>query len=426
MHRNVCILAAVLAAAAPSFGQEAGQAQFGNPPSPPCSNCLSAPSNTIYLDASGGKLMHPLPSSQRNFASASEFATFLQQNLNATPIYDSNGNIVGASGGLLQIGSTYYVDANNTVRPITDPISAFIGGIPAQFTVAGVTYSTGVQGQDYLVPQRTQSVPSDVAHCNSLGECLSEHSWNIHWWAHVRDSVGIEIDQDTGGYQESHSFCWKFGFIPWICTSSSGSNRLTLQGSLFWDPSLQTGTGPSYTALAYSTAPTQSNVTNITFSRWSICFGFGCAGASEASLLVGACEQGTSAAVPSLGATAEGRWLPQNCWGGGVTCNPGYSSCPGNYNICANLSNDAANCSACGHACPSGWVCASGVCSCAPGQTVCSGLCVNLSSDRNNCGACGYVCSGRQTCYSGVCQCPPHAACPRGTFWDPDSCLCTQ
>jgi len=54
------ILAAVLAAAAPSFGQDAGQAQFGQPPSPPCSACLSAPPNTIYLDASGGKLMHPL------------------------------------------------------------------------------------------------------------------------------------------------------------------------------------------------------------------------------------------------------------------------------------------------------------------------------------------------------------------------------
>src|SRR6266446_7088872 len=130
MHRNVCILAAVLGAAAPSFGQQAGQAQFGNAPSPPCSNCLSAPPNTIYLDASGGKLMHPLPSSQRDFASASEFATFLQQNLNATPIYDSNGNVVGASGALLQIGRTYYVDANNNVQPITEPISAFIGGIP--------------------------------------------------------------------------------------------------------------------------------------------------------------------------------------------------------------------------------------------------------------------------------------------------------
>jgi hypothetical protein len=388
MQRNVCILAAVLAAAAPSFGQNAGQAQFGNPPSPPCSNCLSAPSNTIYLDASGGKLMHPLPSSQRSFASASEFATFLQQNLNATPIYDSNGNVVGASGGLLQIGRTYYVDANNVVRPITDPISAFIGGIPAQFAVAGVTYSTGVQGQDYLVPQRAMSVPTDVNHCNSTGECLSEHSWNIHWIAHIRDSVGVQIDQETGGYQESHYFCWNF-VIPWICTSSSGTNQLTLNGTLFWDPSLQTGTGPSYTALAYSTAPTQSNVTNITFSRWSVCFGFGCAGASEASLLVGACQRGTNLAVPSWGATADGRILPQNCFGGGVTCNPGYTLCQPN-NVCTTLTNDVSNCGSCGYACPTGYSCSNG--SCVPPPPPPPGC----PAGTKSCGADSCVC---RTCY---------------------------
>ncbi len=83
------VLAAVLAIAAPSFGQEAGTAQFAQPPTSPCSTCLSAPPNTIFLDASGGKLMHPLPSSQRAFANASEFATFIQNNLNATPVYDS-------------------------------------------------------------------------------------------------------------------------------------------------------------------------------------------------------------------------------------------------------------------------------------------------------------------------------------------------
>ncbi len=417
MHRNVCFLAAVLAAAAPSFGQEAGQAQFGQPPSPPCSACLSAPPNTIYLDASGGKLMHPLPSSQRDFASASEFATFLQQNLNATPIYDSNGNVVGASGGLLQIGRTYYVDANNNVQPITEPISAFIGGIPAQFTVAGATYSTGVQGQDYLVPQRA-SVPTDVSHCNSAGECLSEHSWNTHLIVHIKDSVGVEIDQETGGYQESHYFCWKV-IIPWICTSSSGSNRLTLNGTLFWDPSYQTGTGPSYTAVAYSTAPTQSNVTNITFSRWSVCFGFGCAGSSEASLLVGACQQGTSLAVPSSGATADGRTLPQNCWGGGVTCSSGYTLCQPN-NVCTILGNDASNCGSCGHKCPAGYSCSGGACqpSCTP----------RSCAPDFNCGVMSDGCGGTVNCGScsaGWCLSGNVCGCPSGTHWCDPGCYRT-
>src|SRR6266849_5384850 len=118
MSRNLsAVLFAALSIAAPSFGQEAGVAQFGSSPPPSCQNCLSAPPDTIYLDATGGKVMHPLPNGQRNFASASEFATFLQQNLNATPLYDSAGNVVGASGKLLQFGNTYYVDANNAVQP---------------------------------------------------------------------------------------------------------------------------------------------------------------------------------------------------------------------------------------------------------------------------------------------------------------------
>jgi len=147
------VLAASLTATAPSFGQTtAGTAQFTQPTSTPCTGCLSAPPDTIFLDASGGNVVHPLPSSQRNFASASEFATFLQQNLNATPIFDGAGNVIAATVNLVRIGDTYYVDSNNTVQIITDPIGAFIGGIPAQFTVAGVTYTTGAQGQSYLNP----------------------------------------------------------------------------------------------------------------------------------------------------------------------------------------------------------------------------------------------------------------------------------
>jgi hypothetical protein len=46
--------------------------------------------------------------------------------------------------------------------------------------------------------------------------------------------------------------------------------------------------------------------------------------------------------------------------------------------------------------------------------------------DRNNCGVCGNVCAPRQECSNGTCRCPDHPACPRGWFWEPDSCICTQ
>src|SRR6266851_1750993 len=114
MRRYLCrFLAAGLAATAPSFAQTpAGVAAFEQP-APPCPTCLSVPADVIYLNASGGRVAFPLPSSQRNFASQAEFATFLQQNLNAKPIYHTNGMIIGVSGGIYQIGQTYYVDALN-------------------------------------------------------------------------------------------------------------------------------------------------------------------------------------------------------------------------------------------------------------------------------------------------------------------------
>src|SRR6266568_3460566 len=218
MRRYLCsVFAAGLAATAPSFGQTtAGTAQFTQPPAPSCTGCLAAPSGTILLDASGGNVMHPLPSSQRDFASPAEFATFLQQNLNATPMYDSAGNVVGVIVSLLRIGDTYYPDTStNTIKLITDPIGAFIGGIPAQFTVAGVTYTTGVQGQDYL-NQATGAdaigfdLPKNAIHCKTYPpptECLWGRSWNDHSPGHIYNSVGIQVHQAVGGYQESTDFC---------------------------------------------------------------------------------------------------------------------------------------------------------------------------------------------------------------------------
>jgi len=316
---------------------------------------ISSPDNFISLDASGGKLMQPLPSSQRNFATVADFVAFLQQNLNATPIYDDSGNVVGASGGLMQIGRTYYVDANYQVQPITDPISAFIGGIGAQFTVAGPTYSTGVQGQDYIV-----TPPTDLNHCNSaVTECLSEHSWNTHAIAHVRDTVGVEVNQESGGYQEGKYFCWKGPCpfcIPWICTSHSGSNLLTLEGSFFYDPP-EVGVD---IARKYAISKPQQNTTGIAFSKWSVCFGFGCGGQSDAQILFGACQQGTESSMPSYGATRDGRVMDLYCSTSAITCKSGYTYCGGPNLVCAQLQTDPLNCTACGQQCPAGWSCSSG------------------------------------------------------------------
>ena len=99
--------------------------------------------------------------------------------------------------------------------------------------------------------------------CSLCGRRLHVCDHRLH---HIFTFGGpVEVDQETGGYQESHSFCWKGPCpfcIPWICTNSSGTNQLHLDGEL-WNPG------------AFSGEPfnqTSSNVTHIEFNAWSICF----------------------------------------------------------------------------------------------------------------------------------------------------------
>jgi hypothetical protein len=57
-----------------------------------------------------------------------------------------------------------------------------------------------------------------------------------------------------------------------------------------------------------------------------------------------------------------------------------------------------------GSDCKSG-TCTGGICTaCAAGQVTCGGICSDLSTDPANCGACGHVCPAGNSCVSGVCQ----------------------
>lgn len=90
-----------------------------------------------------------------------------------------------------------------------------------------------------------------------------------------------------------------------------------------------------------------------------------------------------------------------------VGCLPGFGDCDGmNANGCETNTNEAANCGACGNACPSGVRCIDGRCdTCTAGQRWCSGRCVEVNTSDAHCGGCGVACGFAQSCAAGRCAC---------------------
>ncbi|HEY0708222.1 MAG TPA: hypothetical protein VGG33_15565, partial [Polyangia bacterium] len=86
----------------------------------------------------------------------------------------------------------------------------------------------------------------------------------------------------------------------------------------------------------------------------------------------------------------------------GLTCPSGQTACG---DRCYALTQDNANCGACGRTCSAGTSCVNGTCACPSGSTLCGSACVELTTSNSHCGACGRACSGSQTCNNGTCGC---------------------
>ena len=94
------------------------------------------------------------------------------------------------------------------------------------------------------------------------------------------------------------------------------------------------------------------------------------------------------------------------CAGGMTTCN----------SACVDLQTDPSNCGICSGRCCPGNDCAAGTCEpgCSPGLTACpgslsscmGGVCVNIATDNSNCGMCGYACPTGRVCARGMCVNP--------------------
>lgn len=98
---------------------------------------------------------------------------------------------------------------------------------------------------------------------------------------------------------------------------------------------------------------------------------------------------------------------------------------------CTDTRTDAANCGACGAACPADQVCFGSACGvacpadpngvCRPGAATpdwCATGCTNVGTDPVNCGRCGTVCPADLVCFAGRCLAPcptdPSGVCREG------------
>ncbi len=90
-----------------------------------------------------------------------------------------------------------------------------------------------------------------------------------------------------------------------------------------------------------------------------------------------------------------------------ISCRLGQTACG---MTCTDLDSDESNCGMCGWACPSGRICAGGVClppggedGCGLGQIRCDGRCVDPETSWSNCGRCGHQCPAYYTCRESTC-----------------------
>ena len=70
---------------------------------------------------------------------------------------------------------------------------------------------------------------------------------------------------------------------------------------------------------------------------------------------------------------------------------------------CVDIAKNAANCGACGAACPAMETCVGGNCSCGVGMLTCNGVCMPVTANVNNCGPCGMKSAAGLICSTSEC-----------------------
>lgn len=117
----------------------------------------------------------------------------------------------------------------------------------------------------------SNALPSSNQVCDPTGQnCIKGESWNTHYNLLIfkYDSVGGKTSQVKGGYHTEWHFCWLWGFIPWACSKSAGSNALSVSTDFYLKsgPPPIVGKWTTLTAFLQNTDAVQVERRSFTFS----------------------------------------------------------------------------------------------------------------------------------------------------------------
>lgn len=183
----------------------------------------------LVIDGSNGKSYVDIQPTGMSFDSGQDAVKWAMDNLNALPFYNKQGKLLGVYGYLEHKGELNYPDEKRqAVWPVNDYVAAILGGQSGVMQVGSRGYCLNKDG---CAPNVTfkAAPPANATECATTDEdfCVRQESWKTNLLGIYR-SVGSELEQSKGGYRETDVFCWKWGFIPWVCSQKRGDNELQI------------------------------------------------------------------------------------------------------------------------------------------------------------------------------------------------------
>ncbi|HTW83168.1 MAG TPA: hypothetical protein VMD91_03745 [Candidatus Sulfotelmatobacter sp.] len=223
--------------------------------------------NTLLIDASAGHHVITIPSATRTFPTLAAFVQYCVTAFHGKAINDAKGNLIGVAGVSIIRDHAYSVDPKtHALVEQDDPILAQIAGTTGQVRIGTKVYDLSRPQPPALrtkARRRADPIllaanpPSEVDTC-SQGACAKNTSFVTNLFLYY--AVGSTTQQTKGGFEQSSSFCWKDGWIPWVCTTSSGSNSLSVSNEYF-NFATPIPEGPS--------SAQARNVTSLTLQIWA-------------------------------------------------------------------------------------------------------------------------------------------------------------